>query len=113
MVCGATRSPLRENSKLKIHWVRLPASGQSAGGEITVESPIDVEFEFLNYQYDAVLNFAVDFLNLQNVARKSSSQTYKWRSYVSRNTKAVKTFLEDQKWHSPGVIVDHSPIPAR
>jgi hypothetical protein len=62
--CGATHSPLPGNSKLKIRSARLQASGQSTGGEITAESPIDVEFEFLNY-HDAVLNFALHLFNVE------------------------------------------------
>ena len=52
------------NEKVKIRSARVLTSNQVSAGEITVESPIQLEFEFWNQQAGAILNFTMHLLNI-------------------------------------------------
>jgi lipopolysaccharide transport system ATP-binding protein len=53
------------NDKVRIRSARVRTTGNSLDAQITVESPLELEFEFWNYQPGAVLNFTLHLYNLE------------------------------------------------
>src|SRR5713226_9048711 len=47
------------NEMIKLHSAKLRPLAQQNSGEIGVESPIEIQFEFWNYQADASLSFTI------------------------------------------------------
>jgi len=55
------------NEKVRLHSVNISHGGEKDGANITVATPIDMDFELWNFEQDAVLSFNVALYDNQNV----------------------------------------------
>ena len=55
------------DESIKLHSARLRPLAQQNSGEISIDSPIELQFEFWNYQADMTLSFAMHLFTVQGV----------------------------------------------
>ena len=55
------------NESVRLHSVKISYEGKSSGESLTVASPVDLEFEFWNFEQNALLSFSVFFYDNQEV----------------------------------------------
>lgn len=53
------------NEKVRIHSARISRLAQDTGEQISVETPIQLEFEFWNYVPDAILNLTMHLFTIE------------------------------------------------
>jgi lipopolysaccharide transport system ATP-binding protein len=85
------------NDKVKIRAARLRSGTQYTSEDITVESPIAIEFEFWNYQPDAVLNLTMHLFTIEGsyVFAASSEVMPRQRGLAREIVKIPANFLND------------------
>jgi len=85
------------NEKLKILSARLRPLAPRDSGEISVESALQIEFEFLNYQPDAVLNFTMHLFTIEGtyVFAVGSDVKPRPRGLLKTSVKIPANFLND------------------
>lgn len=55
------------NKSVRLHSVKISYEGEAAGENLTVASPVEMEFEFWNFEQNALLNFSVVLYDNQEV----------------------------------------------
>jgi lipopolysaccharide transport system ATP-binding protein len=55
------------NDSVRLHSVKIAYEGDASGERLTVASPIDLEFEFWNFEQNALLNFSVVLYDNQEI----------------------------------------------
>ncbi len=55
------------NNSVRMHSVKIAYEGESSGENLTVASPMELEFETWNFEQDALLNFSVVLYDSQDV----------------------------------------------
>jgi lipopolysaccharide transport system ATP-binding protein len=85
------------NEVIKLHSAKLRPLVQQNSGEIHIESPIELQFEFWNYQAGAVLSFTMQLLTVDGVHVFAAVSELKSRSrgLVRETVKIPANFLND------------------
>lgn len=65
------------NKSVRLHTVKISYEGEATGENLTVASPVDMEFEFWNYEQNALLNFSVVLYDNQDVCIFNTASTAK------------------------------------
>ncbi len=55
------------NKSVRLHSVKISYEGEASGESLTVASPVDLEFEFWNFEQNALLSFSVFLYDNQEV----------------------------------------------
>ena len=55
------------NNSVRLHSVKISYEGEASGASLTVATPLDWEFEFLNFEENALLHFSVHLFDNQDV----------------------------------------------
>ena len=106
---------------IKLHSATLRSLAQQNSGEISIESPIELQFEFWNYQTDATLSFTIHLLTLGgvHVFAATSGLKPRLRGLVRETITIPANFLNDgmytitvqcgqegvPRYHHPDVLV--------
>ena len=83
--------------EIKIHAAKLRSAGTGDSSEIRVESPIEITFEFWNYQAGAVLNFTLHLFTVDGAYVFAAGSEAKPRQLglVRETVKIPANFLND------------------
>jgi lipopolysaccharide transport system ATP-binding protein len=65
------------NKSVRLHSVKITYEGEASGESMTVASPVDLEFEFWNFEQDALLNFSVVLYDNQDICIFNTASTAK------------------------------------
>jgi lipopolysaccharide transport system ATP-binding protein len=85
------------NERVKVHSARVRPLAQDNGVSITVETTLQIEFEFWNYQPDAVLNFTMHLFNIEGayILAAASAVKPRPRGLIRETVKIPSHFLND------------------
>ncbi len=85
------------NELIKLHSAKLRSLAQQNSGELSFESPIELQFEFWNYQADANLSFTIHLLTVGgvHVFVAASELKPRPRGLVRETIKIPAHFLND------------------
>jgi len=85
------------NEMIKLHSAKLRSLAQENSGELSIEAPIELQFEFWNYQADATLSFVMHLFTAHGVHVFAAASELKPRSRgLARETiKIPANFLND------------------
>lgn len=65
------------NKSVRLHSVKISYEGEAIGESLTVAMPVDLEFEFWNFEQNALLNFSVVLYDNQEVCIFNTASTPK------------------------------------
>jgi lipopolysaccharide transport system ATP-binding protein len=88
------------NEMIKLHSARLRSLAQPNSGEIHMESPIELQFEFWNYQANAVLSFTIHVLTVAGVHVFAAVSELKprLRGLIRETIRIPAHFLNDEMY---------------
>ena len=92
-----TSSKAPGNEKVRIRSARLRTLGQKTTGEIRIEHPIEIDFEFWNYQAGAALSLTMHLLTLEGLPVFSVTSDTQTRpvGLVGHTVRIPGNFLND------------------
>lgn len=65
------------NKSVRLHTVKISHEGEASGESLTVTTPVDMEFEFWNFEQNALLHFSVVLYDNQEVCIFNTGSTAK------------------------------------
>ncbi len=101
------------STKIRLHSVKISYDGDEKGEAITVSIPINMEFQFWNFEADALLNFSVVLYNNQDVCifNTGSTASVYSRGLVKGAFLIPGNFLNDAIYRVRLLIVKDMSIP--
>ena len=100
------------NASVRMHSVKIAYEGEASGVSLTVASPVDMEFEFWNFEQGALLNFSVVLYDNQEVCifnTASSAKVYP-KGIVKGTCHIPGNFLNDGVYRVRLLIVKDTSV---
>jgi lipopolysaccharide transport system ATP-binding protein len=100
------------NAEVKLRTVRVIPQNQSPTDKITVQTPLKLEFEYLNYVDDALLSLSLVLYNLEGVCvlnARSEAERYP-KGLIRQSCYIPGNFLNDETYTVRLVIIKDTSI---